>query len=122
MRGYLTFLIVFAAYLLLISLAQLNTNAKTSDLGSAIWVERYYQVQMNTKEAVVEAAREGAREGLKSYSVKFVECAVQTCSAECVGSGGVECGPCLLRELSSPSIPCIRKEITREKRKILSSA
>ncbi len=93
MRGYFTFLVVFAACLLLISLAQFNTSAKTSDLGSAIWVERYYQVQINAKEAVVEAARQGAREGFFQYSEELAACAVRDCTPKC-GALAVAAAPC----------------------------
>jgi len=131
MRGYFTFLIVFAAYLLLISLAQFNTNAKTSNLGSAIWVERYYQVQLNAKEAVVEASREGVRDGLTSYTTKFLECAIAECSAECSAcitvAGCALCSECIADKIAdlSKSTPCIQREINAksiEKIKSLDSA
>jgi hypothetical protein len=67
-------LIVFAAFLLLISLANYNVNAKTNNLGSAIWVERYYQAEMNAKEAVIEAARQGAVEGAEAYFTSAAQC------------------------------------------------
>ncbi|MFH1221568.1 MAG: hypothetical protein V1492_00610 [Candidatus Micrarchaeota archaeon] len=82
MRGYFTFLIVFAAFLLLVSLAQFNSNAKQSNAGSAIWVERYYQAQMNGKEAIAEAAREGAKSGAASFFTEYVaECVVAKVAA-----------------------------------------
>ena len=117
MRGYFTFLIVFAAFLLLISLAQFNTSAKTSNLGPAIWVERYYQVQMNAKEAVVEASREGVRDGLTSYTAKFIGCAAVECAAKCSAcitvAGCALCGECIEDKIAdlSKSVPCIQREI-----------
>ncbi len=68
MRGYVTFLIVFAAFALLISLVELNLNSKTHNLSDAIMSERFYRLQMNVKEVVVEAARQGAQEGFQSYA------------------------------------------------------
>ena len=115
MRGYFTFLIVFAAFLLLISLAQFNTNAKTSNLGPAIWVERYYQVQMNAKEAVVEAAREGAKEGFFQYSAELTECAIAECAPKCgvttVAAAGCFAG-CVPSEIAgSYSSDCLQRKV-----------
>jgi len=115
MRGYFTFLIVFAAFLLVISLAQFNTNAKTSNLGPAIWVERYYQVQLNAKEAVVEAAREGAREGFFLYSAELTECAIAKCTPECgattIAAAGCFAG-CVPSEIAgSYSGDCLQRKI-----------
>jgi len=73
MRGYLTFLVVFAACLLLVSLFQFNANAKYSNSASAIWIERYNQAEMNIKEAIVEAVREGAVEGVYEYAKAYVD-------------------------------------------------
>ncbi|MEM4359260.1 MAG: hypothetical protein QXT45_01890 [Candidatus Bilamarchaeaceae archaeon] len=130
MRGYFTFVIVFAAYLLLISLAQFNTNAKTSNLGATIWVERYYQVQMNAKEAIIEAAREGAKEGVTEYTTGLIGCADRKCigqkggcavsAAACLtGAGcaitGSACANyirCMTTEtLSTFSYPCVKRKI-----------
>lgn|GEM_PF-4347879 len=67
MKGYFAFLIVFAAFALLISLAQLNLNSKSHDVSSAIWTERFYHIQMNVKEVITEAARQGALDGFNTY-------------------------------------------------------
>jgi len=72
MRGYFTFLIVLAACLLIVSLFQFNINSKYSNTGRAIWVERYHQTEMNVKEAIVEAAREGVIEGTLQYAINYV--------------------------------------------------
>ncbi|MEM4208444.1 MAG: hypothetical protein QW153_02565 [Candidatus Bilamarchaeaceae archaeon] len=72
MRGYLTFVIVFAACLLILSLAQFNVTSKYSNMGRSIWVESYYQHEMNVKEAIFEAAREGAVEGIINYAREYV--------------------------------------------------
>lgn len=69
MKGYFTFLIVFAAFALLISLAELNLNSKTHNFSSAIKSERFYRVQMNVKEVLIEAARQGALEGFIQYTL-----------------------------------------------------
>ena len=101
MRGYFTFLIVFAAFLLLISLAQFNTNAKTSNTGSAIWVERYYQAQMNGKEAIAEAAREGAKSGATSFFTDYI--------ALCVAPKIAAHQP-----PDPPNLICLRKSVNTE--------
>jgi len=74
MRGYFTFLIVLAACLLIVSLFQFNINSKYSNTGRAIWVDRYHQTEMNVKEAIVEAAREGVIEGTLQYAFIYYEC------------------------------------------------
>lgn len=68
MRGYFTFLIVFAAFALLISLAQLNLNSKSHNLSGAIVTEKFYRTQMNVKEVITESARQGAQAGFDAYA------------------------------------------------------
>ena len=68
MRGYFAFLIVFAAFALLISLVELNLNSKSHNLSAAIVTEKFYRVQMNVKEVLIEAARQGAVEGFGEYT------------------------------------------------------
>ena len=58
---------MFAAFALLLSLVELNLNSKTHNLSNAINAERFYRVQMNVKEVIIEAARQGAREGFQMY-------------------------------------------------------
>jgi len=67
-RGYFTFLIVFAAFALLLSLAQLNLNSKSHNLSGAIITEKFYRVQMNVKEVIIESARQGAQKGFDDYA------------------------------------------------------
>jgi len=68
LKGYFGFLIVFAAFALLLSLVEFNLNSKSHDLSSAITSEKLYSIQMNVKEVVIEAAREGAKEGFDNYA------------------------------------------------------
>lgn len=75
LRGYFTFLIVFAAFALLISLAELNLNSKTHNLSSAITTEKFYRIQMNVKEVIVESARQGAQQGFDAYAATHTEAA-----------------------------------------------
>ena len=67
MKGYFGFLVVFAAFALLLSLVEFNLNSKSHDLSSAITSEKLYGIQMNVKEVIIEAAREGAKEGFNKY-------------------------------------------------------
>ncbi len=101
MRGYLTFLIVFAACLLTISLIQFDINAKYSNSAGALWTERYYQAEMNIKEAVIEAAREGAVEGVVSYCESY---AASDCSKR-LADGDVS---------AVPNIDCIEYYVNKK--------
>jgi len=67
LKGYFGFLVVFAAFALLLSLVEFNLNSKSHDLSSAITSEKLYGIQMNVKEVIIEAAREGAKEGFNNY-------------------------------------------------------
>lgn len=93
MRGYLTFLIVFAACLITISLIQFNMNAKYSNSARALWTERYYQAEMNIKEAIVEAVREGAAEGVISYCESYVYygCAERLATGDASAAPNIDC-------------------------------
>lgn len=59
---------MFAAFALLISLAELNLNSKTHNLSGAIVTEKFYRAHMNAKEIIIESARQGAQEGFDSYA------------------------------------------------------
>ncbi len=67
MRGYLSFILVFIAVLLLLSLLRLHDASYSTDLSKAVAAERTYAVQMNAKESVIEAARQGALGGFSDY-------------------------------------------------------
>ena len=60
-------MIVFAAFALLLSLAQLNLNSKSHNLSGAIITEKFYRTQMNVKEVIIESARQGAQEEFDAY-------------------------------------------------------
>ncbi|NYZ77274.1 hypothetical protein H0O02_03085 [Candidatus Micrarchaeota archaeon] len=75
MRGYFAFLIVFAAFALLISLAELNLSSKSHNLSAAITAEKFYRTQMNVKEVLIEAARQGAAGGFDAYAATHNEAA-----------------------------------------------
>lgn len=98
MKGYFTFFIVFAASLLIISLAQFNISSKYSNYGKAIWVESYYQSEMNIKEAIFEAAREGAIEGVYSYVGNYI--------AKCVAMQPEAPSP--------PNLDCLKIELNKK--------
>lgn len=93
MRGYFSFLIVFAACLLLVSLVQFNVNSKYSNPAGSLWVERYYQAEMNIKEAIVEAAREGAVEGIIAYSEIYSSsgCAARLADGDLTATPNLDC-------------------------------
>ena len=61
-------MVVFAAFALLLSLAQLNLNSKSHNLSGAIVTEKFYRTQMNVKEVIIESARQGAQEGFDVYA------------------------------------------------------
>jgi hypothetical protein len=67
MRGYISFVLVFISVLLLLSLLKLHDASSSTDLSKAVAVERIYGVQMNVKESVIEAARQGALDGFVGY-------------------------------------------------------
>lgn len=65
MHGYVTF--VLAVAILLIFLHLLSTQGERITLTKPLAVERSYQTQQNTKELILESARQGAYEGLLLY-------------------------------------------------------
>jgi len=67
LRGYLSFILVLASLALLLSLLELEISAASMDLSRAIGVERSYGLMMNSKEVVLESARQGAVSGFKAY-------------------------------------------------------
>jgi hypothetical protein len=68
MRGYLSFLLVLASLLLVIMLLVSAAALKDFSLSRAIAAERTYQLQMNIKEVVLEAGRQGAVQAFTTYS------------------------------------------------------
>ena len=75
MRGYLSFILVLVSLQLVFSLLEIKSATDSFDLSKALSVERAYSVQMNVKECVLEAARQGAHEGFAvydaSHDIKF---------------------------------------------------
>ncbi len=67
MRGYLSFILVLVSLQLVFSLLEVKSASESTDLSKAISVERTYSVQMNVKECILEAARQGASEGFAAY-------------------------------------------------------
>ncbi|HIH23120.1 TPA: hypothetical protein HA238_05310 [Candidatus Micrarchaeota archaeon] len=63
--GFVSFILVFVSISLLLIL--LRFQGVQINLSKAIAVEQAYYLQMNAKEAVLEAARSGSQEGLKQY-------------------------------------------------------
>jgi hypothetical protein len=69
MRGYLSFILVLVSLQLVFSFLDVKSASESTDLSKALSVERTYSVHMNVKESVLEAARQGAREGFAAYDV-----------------------------------------------------
>ncbi len=67
MRGYLSFILALASLLLVFSLLEARAASHSADLSKAISVQRAYSAQMNMKECILEAARQGALEGFAAY-------------------------------------------------------
>jgi len=68
MKGYLSFLLVFASAFLILTILQSYYAPNEVSFQKAIAAERVYQVEMNSKEAALEAVREGGREGFSIYN------------------------------------------------------
>jgi hypothetical protein len=86
MRGYLSFVLVMVSLLLVFSLLDAREASLSTDLSKAISVERVYSLQMNVKECILEAARQGADEGFKAYDAthdikKCIHCPDSFCSS-----------------------------------------
>ncbi len=64
MRGYLSFILVLISLLLVLSLLEFSIQI---DLSKAISLERLYGVEMNAKEATIEALRTGSNDGFSNY-------------------------------------------------------
>jgi hypothetical protein len=69
MRGHFTFILVFLAAALLIELAFLRAAASPANLSGAVALERAFGVEMNAKECVLEAARQGGEAGFSAYDL-----------------------------------------------------
>jgi|GEM_PF-1895672 len=67
MRGHLSFVLVFLSVILLFHLLELQLASKDFNLSKAVAVQRIYSVQMNIKENILEASRQGAVEGFTAY-------------------------------------------------------
>lgn len=83
MRGYATTLLVLASVFLLTNLLVSFHASSGGDRNREIAVSRAYQLQLNMKDLLLEAAKTGAREGFDEYM------AVCT-AAELEGSGRCE--------------------------------
>jgi hypothetical protein len=79
LRGYLTFIVVLAALALVLAMLEMNLAAGDMDFSKAVAVERAYGLQMNAKEAVLEAARQGANEGFGAYDGTHSLAACRAC-------------------------------------------
>lgn len=67
MPGYMSFLVVFLAVLLLFSAIRVLDSARALDLSRPISAERAYGLLLNAKECALEAARQGAAAGFSDY-------------------------------------------------------
>lgn len=73
MKGYFTFVLVFISVILVLnSFENYALNASQSH-AKQISIERAYQIQLNVKEAMLEAARSGAQAGLEEYVLTHPE-------------------------------------------------
>jgi hypothetical protein len=72
MRGYLSFILVFASLILLLTLLQAFSRSVDSNLSKEIAMGRAYHIQLNVRDAVLEAAAQGARDGFLEYTVLHV--------------------------------------------------
>ncbi len=73
MKGYISFLLVFAAVVSLFSILAILIETNNYNQSKAIGIEQLYQQEMNLKEVVRELARQGAREGFLAYSIEVVK-------------------------------------------------
>lgn len=79
-RGYLSFLLVFASVLIVLSAIHIYLISGNIDASDAILAERTHQENMNLKELVLEAVREGGQDGYSFYdSLHSHESCVKYC-------------------------------------------
>jgi len=67
MRAFLSFLIVFAAFAIILTILSASISTKQLNLSKSIEIERMHAIQMNIKELIIESARLGANTGLIEY-------------------------------------------------------
>jgi hypothetical protein len=67
MRGYVSFVLVLLASLVLLDLLALYDASHETNLSDAVAAERAYGIEMNVKEAVIQSVRLGAGEGFGEY-------------------------------------------------------
>lgn len=78
MRGYLSFLLVFAALTILVVLANSYINSKSMNFSKAIALERMEQTSLDVKRSMLTSAKYGAIAGFLEYV------------GEIIGSGGLK--------------------------------
>ncbi len=88
MKGYISFILVFASIFLILTFITINLSSTDFNLARAVSAERTYQIQLNLKEAMIESAKQGAMNGFEKYSVLRSD---EACLMYCV-----ERGVCLL--------------------------
>src|SRR3989338_4010110 len=69
MRAYVTFILVFAALVILIYSFEAAVNSSSLNLSKPAAVNRIFHTELNIKENVIEAARSGAVESFVAYSI-----------------------------------------------------
>jgi hypothetical protein len=79
LQGYISFILVLASLALVLAMLEMNLAAGDRDFSKAVAVERAYGLQMNAKEAVLEAARQGAKEGFGAYDGTHSLAACRAC-------------------------------------------
>ena len=70
MRGYVTFILVFSAVILLLLSIEALTYSDKTNLTQAIAFSRVSKIDLNVKESLIELARQGANSGLNAYIIK----------------------------------------------------
>lgn len=101
MRGYVTFILVLASVFLLLNLISSYYAATGSDKYREIAVVRAYQLQLNLKDVVLEAAKTGAEEGLHAY---LIECTISdSCEHELARKAAISGAQKKLNELEDAS-------------------
>lgn len=78
MRGYLTFLLVLVSVIFILIIIQASQLPYQVSFSKAIAAERTYQVQMNSKEVILETIRLGAWDGYYAYTLFHHESVCET--------------------------------------------
>ncbi|MFA6530711.1 MAG: hypothetical protein WCT31_03185 [Candidatus Micrarchaeia archaeon] len=73
MKGYFAFVLVFISVILVLNSFENYALSANQSQAKQISIERAYQLQLNAKEAMLEAARNGALFGFEEYLLTHLE-------------------------------------------------